>query len=1346
MVRPDESLGIRREQGSQPGTTSSSSTASRSPTPTGGSAGITVSTRPLSSTEDLTVTRGNTRGFLPQMFIDSGDSAGSNPIEYAPITRLNVNAAQDNYDPVAAAGMTAQRPEIISLLGFLPARSDSDVASSVTPDSPVSEMLDVQLSARQLRAENIALLMAELKENDATSGFISGLEARLASDEAAAESEVAFLKSAVGSLAAMKSALSVRSSNAALSSLGDDPFKALMVDVLGFSAEGFQEFTATKVLMQVIDGLVFFLNSYASGVRGVFDASRAADRDPHVIRKISDGTGGSSSAFDVSSLRSTSSDDVYSILSQSGLEDFQRALGPLADDERLQMLLAVLSKELRMSAGLSLPIIQQSLEFTFGVTDPTIDVFERIVGLPGRTIFEVTNGVQNSLAGLLRLRTDDGQVVLPFEQTFISGPRDAVAVPGTEFYVDSVLRGVQKLDVGPLNSFATAFGTVVKSLASIIEGTLDVNAINSEELGLNADDMFDRFLRIVHGTVEELLEGAPIYRDPFIAALFHAAHTDPLLKHMIVLYVLFAGIEGSFQQGSQDQFFKTLVSATDLNRAAGVSTSVDPTAGVAQAIRDVASSYTFRSAPVGSNTGAVGSLDINRLLSGRSATSQGGNASTIGLDVISALIIERVFQVQSYAVSTGFQDAGRGLGFESVQDRAVYDRMTTLGAGDPHYLLRSIVQLLSSLDSLARSPIPGRDATYFSDSDPGLTKFNGIGAHTMLWMVIETFTTFFGMFPVATFHGAEPSSSRLNSRFFNISRPIADVEEIKQALDRVLASSSVTSTLADAAASFALGDASNARELRVRAYVDRLRSIRGTFAAEDASIRDIVKALVALAKGVEEAAQNVTSTFSDGGPNAAIIQEILAGPDANEKLAVLDEAQVVLARNILIEHRAGRASGQRAAGDNPTQFIDDTVVSTDVKSALFSMLRDPQFTSPSANNLNVLSVGLPSGLIRGLASDPRVSSASPSFQEGVVALHVYMRDMLHEDIVFRPRTFLFETDRFITGFDFENISEQKDFEGLADSAVRTRVLSSDSSMFVTELGGNAALLPSYAGIFRNDDERRSMVKNHVVSYLLQVYVRLMTGLDLSEGAFLMSDAVSSLRVDDQTRAEFEELMMTHISGLAGRRVTLDDLRASRFDVRALLSRLLEDEVLAASLDPLRVAIDGISDQASVEVAEDIVTFMKMFTPSSMLVGSGARRLRVTSPKVFERIFHVPIDPEEFEIDETATAATQSGRAFLATGGLAAYGSGDLTFRQFFVTVERLPKRQQGISSDAPVDRTSDRQRPRDPNARVATSKATDAVAGASDALAFNVGGPKRATNAADGPTRGSASGVGRPLI
>lgn len=1331
MVRPDESMGVRREQTSQPDTTQSSSTSSRSQTPTGGSAGITVSTRPLTSTEDLTVTRGNAGGFEPQLFMRSDEPVGSNPIDYAPITRLNVNAAQDNYDPVAAAGMSAHRPEIISLLSFLPAQSSAAAALGTSNDSPVAEMLDVQLSARQLRAENIALLITELKENEETSAFIDGLEARLANDEAAAERDVTFLKSVVGSLATMKSALSIHPSNAALSSLGD-PFRDIMVDILGFSSDGLKEFTTTKILFQVLDGLVFLLNSYSFDTQAVFDASRSADRDPFAIRSITDRTGNAATAFDVSVLRSSDSNDVRSVLSQSGLEDFQQAISQLSDDERLRMLFAVVSKELRVSAGLSLPVIRQSLEFAFGVTDPTIDVFERIVGVPGRSVFESPSGVQNSLASLFHLRTADGQIILPFEQAFISGPRDSVVVPGSEFYVDSILRGVQKLNTDPLDGYATALGTVIKSLASIVEGTLDVNAINSEELGLNADDMFDRFLRIVHGMIEELLEGPPIYRDAFIAALFHAAHTDPLLKHMIVLYVLFAGIDGSFQQESQDQFFKTMVSATGLDNV-----------NVSSAIRDVASSYTFRSAPQGRNTSGTADSDFNRLLSGRSTTSTGGNVSSVGLDVISALIIERVFQTQ---IRTGA--AGRDPGSERVQDRAVYDRMTTLGAGDPHYLLRSIVQFISSLDSLARSPIPGRDATYFSDDDPGLTKFNGLGAHMMLWMVIEMFTTFFSAFPITTFNGTEHSSSRLNSRFFNISRPVADVEEIKQALDRVLVSSGVTSARSGATAATALGGTLGERELRIRGYADRLRSIRKTFAAEDSNIRDIVRAFVALGKGVEEAAESVATTLSSTGPNAAVIQEMLAGPDADEKLAVLDEAQVVLARNILIEHRAGRASGQRAAGDNPTPFIDDTSISAGVRDALFSMLREPQFTAPSANNLNVLSVGMPSGLTRTLVGDPRVSSASPSFQEGVIALRVYMRDMLHDDIIFHPKTFLFETDRFVTGFDFENVNVRKDFEGLVRSVVRTRVLSSDSSSFVTELGRDAARSSSYAGVFKNDDERLSMVRNHVVSYLLQTYMRLMTGLDMSEGAFLLSDAVSTLRVDDQTRVEFEKLLTTHVSGLAGRRVTLDDLSASRFDVRALLSRLLEDEVLAASLDPLRVTIDGVSDQASIEIADDLVTFMKMFTPSSTLVGSGARRLRVTSPKVFERIFHVPVDPEEFEIDQAATAATQSGRAFLSTGGLAAYGLGDLTFRQFFVTIERLPKRQQRSQrpQDAPVERTSSAQKPKDPNAHIASSPASAAARDASGALAFNAGQPKLATNAADGPTRGTASGVGRPLI
>jgi hypothetical protein len=170
-----------------------------------------------------------------------------------------------------------------------------------------------------------------------------------------------------------------------------------------------------------------------------------------------------------------------------------------------------------------------------------------------------------------------------------------------------------------------------------------------------------------------------------------------------------------------------------------------------------------------------------------------------------------------------------------------------------------------------------------------------------------------------------------------------------------------------------------------------------------------------------------------------------------------------------------------------------------------------------------------------------------------------------------------------------------------------------------------------------------------------------------------------------------------VSGFVQRKVTLEELRASNPLVQDLLSMLQQDEITANVVPALGKVLEDASKVVNLEVSNDLETFMKIFTPSSMLIGAGARNIRLTSPKLFERIFHVVVDPDEFEIDNKLTASTQAGRTFLSklNSGITSTTTvsqsdtentqpkfkidpiqrqkfGSVSLQQFFVTIEQMP--------------------------------------------------------------------------
>lgn len=1320
-----------------PAPSTGASTGRATPSPTPGSAGVSVSVQPTPSVAERNA---SVAAALGVSMGDYPDQESINPLPDAPQSRLNLNVAIDNYNPVDSMGMSEQRPEIVAEFNFEPVYDDDNANSSRRRAGPVGEMLDIQMSGRQLRADNITRLINELRADPDALKTIQTLEARLAQSELDVEDEVKFLQELVQKLTDARRALSVKNNVAFITAdvasrgiISTDPVLDVIVNVLGFTNQGYNSFTDTKILAQMIEDLRVMIKTYSPSLIETTDTRRRIDFDPFTILKPNDTTPSILNSFDASTLASRTSADLASILDRSSVELFNNSIRQFSNlDERMRMIFAVLSKELRISAGLSEPRVRSTIEQTFGIDRTQIDrnIFDRIIGEPGATIFDAPSGQPNSIASLILNAPQNvasNRIVLPFESNFIK--RSLVQViPGQKFYVDSITKGTKKLDATPLNNYATAFGQATQSLAVIIEATLDVNAVNSDSLGLNAATLLDRFLRLMHSVVDEISTRSPgpeaFYtdlhpadkRDTFTPALLHAAADDPLLKHMLVLYIMHAGMTADHRPGVSRGLFRSMAQATQLIGGAKDASGnpIDPTTNITAAIINVLQSVDNN--PLSAYGVAQRGNDVERLLTiaNRLVNNTIPVNQASGFDIICAAMTARLLDLQATGNRPLSYNHGNEL-YDDISEYRIFDKLSNLGDTDPAFILRNMIDFISSIDRAARNAVSGGASSatapdYFSDIIAGTTRLNGIGAHTIILMVVELFTSFFKMFPVATFRGADTVAGR-SGKVFSVLRDDELVGVLKEALGRLLPSPGLNRSSGPNILIQLTGTTHQDREARVQDIVSRFSSMETRFGAEDATIKKITSVLLAIGNSVKMEGEAVARFFDPRGPNASQLAKVLASSDANEKLAALDSAQVALARNTLAEHRAARtagsatAFGSTTASDTSTSpFIDDTVIPASVRSALFSMLRSSKFISPGANNIRLLSVGLPAGFSDALRSqnssffagqDLSELAKKQKLQSDVIHVNVYMKDLLFDDVVFKPQTFVFQTGRFVAASDFGDVrqNDTRTFETLVNEAIQTRALTADGTRFNIEKGPSTATDASYRGVI-SDVERSQLASNHIKSYLIRVYLRLLTGVDLSEDGFYVNDDVADVRVDQQTLGDFKKLIETRVSRFIGRKVSLDELRRSNTDVDDLLQRISGDSITTATIDSLGKVFEDASKSINIEIGEDLLTFVKTFGVNSILFGAGARRSRVVSPKLFERIFTIPIDPDDFEIDRQLTLSTQSGRAFMNSQlttsllrpferGISSTGAvgfnqtrrrelGDISLQQFFVAIEPLP--------------------------------------------------------------------------
>jgi len=121
--------------------------------------------------------------------------------------------------------------------------------------------------------------------------------------------------------------------------------------------------------------------------------------------------------------------------------------------------------------------------------------------------------------------------------------------------------------------------------------------------------------------------------------------------------------------------------------------------------------------------------------------------------------------------------------------------------------------------------------------------------------------------------------------------------------------------------------------------------------------------------------------------------------------------------------RATRESTKKAlAGRQPREvFVDGSRVSIGVQDALWSMLSEPEFRGDDGGVSKVLSVGVPAGFTDRLEDSDRLEESDrqdsrTDRQLDMVTVDVFRKDIIEEDIVFKPKQYIFEMSRFVSAF------------------------------------------------------------------------------------------------------------------------------------------------------------------------------------------------------------------------------------------------------------------------------------------------------------------------------------------
>ena len=351
------------------------------------------------------------------------------------LSLANLTVQNGNLEPADPNGISRLRPEIIALMDFFPV-----YAGDTRSMNKNGLFMEMQYQTRHLREQTLFQLMDAIQRSD-ENRELQNIQTEFAESFNRVNAAAEFYRNSLITVETVKNGFDVKSipsSNFDLKNFKtlQDFFQVFML----FSKEAFNRFSGTKVLQQLVFDTRSMAEGYSMNLLNLTDPDRtengAASLSPVAIDKSYNTRNGFS--FTCDTIRSFG--PAVNATDPSFFGRFNSAL-PQTPDDRIKVLVALLSKELRVSRGLGRSTVTNILRQKFGATNTDGSPFDNILGGVGSTIFEPVTG-PNSLASLTVVNDTPGSAVLPFETKYIdfNAATQKVYIPGSTFFVDSILK------------------------------------------------------------------------------------------------------------------------------------------------------------------------------------------------------------------------------------------------------------------------------------------------------------------------------------------------------------------------------------------------------------------------------------------------------------------------------------------------------------------------------------------------------------------------------------------------------------------------------------------------------------------------------------------------------------------------------------------------------------------------------------------------------------------------------------------------------------------------------------------------------------------------------------------
>jgi hypothetical protein len=1156
----------------------------------------------------------------------------------------NTKTTGNEFKPVMDSGVGTSpfRPEIITLTDFIPLYMRGDILK--LSDSGL--FVDVQYQAQKLRQETLAKMIANIqKANDNTAAdeqfaaFVKDYENTIKK----LDEDLSVANDIQGKIASIRNILDIKQiPDAQYDSKLYSGLKAFATENMQYSPAQLDIFSNTKILAQLLFDLKSTLENYSVGLLDLTDPDRPLDRNPVTIDKSYT----ISSGFDFTLASLAAKQTGINATDPNFVNAFLSSL-PSKKLEVIKILSVLICKELASSKAFGNRDVQTIVERDYGAKLNS-NVYSSIIGDVGADIFQ-NLGPKNSLMSLLQTEVpgNTNVKILPFENKYVDADNNnSVFVPGSSYYADSIF-DIESDSPGwntkPIIDYVTNLELTVNKATDVLTALLGYSG--TEEL-YATELIKNMYLELGQALYSQINPKLADKDGAILSALVALAEKDNRLKNMLFQYVLLVGMRTN-DTPQESTAFEIL--AQELGSVSALS-------------------YARLDSSKTDNRDSV------RLPRGERVFSQYLESMVVAIE-------KRAYKI---AMKTGKNSAEAQKNAEKNKNAETKDSSKleiTLKPGNIAAALRNatktdksftIVRSFSeNFTRLINAAMDNGVSNFLADS---VTRTSGLSMSTLSLMLFELCSAFYVSYTNAVFEDAQTGPKvvvdlKKNSDVVTVLYELARRNVALPTYENIVGSVEVLATnpnLSTQSSTTGLADDQISDQAKKTELYSLLTKVADEqlYPANALYILQLIKAYIR---------NNATSTLSFFQQNKMQVYltnnsidsdklEIMQNPSQlRVSMHVLDNIKSLSPTKLIINEKTVNAPTNKLV-------LSDTLTKNEYSLIKLMMSENPFL--PEANyspekQIKVLSVGIPSGFTKQLVDRVNVQDiGSTSFrnrQSDIIDILVYKRDLRFEDIVFKPLSFSFDMSLFVdqASIDSITVDETKNF-----SEVIRNIPLSDYS-FGSNGSMQKRLLP-YSEVIKNDEYRyalpmtaqiRAMFQNHVISYILDMYTSLLTGLKIDETTFIQTQSKPERSVDK----EIFQMIYTYVKDVLKQPLPPAPPSPTPQFITETIQSILLDET----------------------ASEEVKDYFRLFTYGTIAFNKEYVTSLVNQPKIFDRVFHVPVDLSAFEVDLDATLSTESGRqAFEQTyvqDSLYRTESGayklknktatDLVFEDYFVRIE-----------------------------------------------------------------------------